>query len=119
MQDNILHFDDIHFGAATQGETFLKSLALLDEFRNVIDVTQYTAKMQIRRNHDDLLIAELSTENGKITINEDGIVSLKLSYSDTSLMPAGTFLYDLRISDGSIVTRLLQGEFSVKPRVTY
>jgi tRNA threonylcarbamoyladenosine modification (KEOPS) complex Pcc1 subunit len=102
-----------------QGETFQKEMVWKDNTGAIIDITGYTARMQLRVNASDAAAAvSMTTENGKITITgADGKITLNLSASETAAL-SGSFLYDLEIVNGSTVTRLLQGRIKVDPEIT-
>lgn len=86
-----------------------------------VDLTGYTAKMQVRDISANL-IAELSTSNGKITINAAiGQVNLALTATQTAVgtLPVGNYNYDLNLTDSaSNVYKILEGAFIVKASVT-
>lgn len=82
----------------------------------------YTADMQVRYATDTAIITELSTSNGKITIDSAyGRINLHLDASDTATLPAGTYLYQLNITDNNanVTYAILTGNFTVVAAVTY
>lgn len=86
-----------------------------------VNVTDYTARMQIRRSAtSDTSLIELTSENGGITVGTvDGSFTLYMSDTTTSALPTGDFVYDLEItSPDAVVTTLLNGGFTVSPQVT-
>ena len=91
-----------------------------------INLTNYTAKVQLRKDDNSVeVLDELTTENSRITITEydvEGVTFWKI----TLLFPSATTrnytvfnaVYNLEIySDSGIVTRLLEGEVTVSPEV--
>lgn len=87
----------------------------------VLDLTGYTARMQIRQTRESQdVIASLTTENGGITITAaDGQIDLTISAANTSVMNFASGVYDLEIISGSgEVTRLIQGKASLSYEVT-
>jgi hypothetical protein len=84
------------------------------------DLTDHTARMQVRRTIDSsTVLVELTTENGRISI--DGAAGeITLSMSDTvtaSITSSG--VYDLEIIDDSDnVSRVVQGLFTLSQEVT-
>lgn len=84
------------------------------------DFTGYTARMQVRRTVDSsTILISLTTENSRITLGGvTGMVELFITSDDTSAITSSG-VYDLEIiaSDG-IVSRLIQGDFTVVPEVT-
>ena len=86
-----------------------------------VDLTNYSATMQVRAASDTALIVEISTSNGKITIDSAyGRVNLALSASDTAALAAGNYQYDLNLTDNTanITYKILQGAFTVAASVT-
>lgn len=102
-----------------QGETFEKRITWKDKSGNVVDLSGYSAKMQIRNSKSQtaLLIIELSTTNGKITI-VDNVIIITISASETASMNFTTAYYDLELTKASVVKRLLQGSVTLDVGVT-
>ena len=103
-----------------QGATFARSLLVTDSAGDPLDLTGYTARMQIRRDiKRDTTMLSLTTENGRITLGgEAGTIGLYISDEDTATIPRSG-VYDLEIisSDGT-VTRVLKGKFELDLEVT-
>jgi hypothetical protein len=104
-----------------QGSTFSYTLTLNDDQGNPIDLTGYTARMQLRRtiNAPDVLIT-LTTSNGRIAITPlTGVIVLTIEAAATASLSFQSAVYDLEIeSSGGIVTRIIQGKVSLSPEVT-
>jgi len=86
-----------------------------------VNLSGYTADMQVRYATDTAIIVELSTANGRITIDaEYGRINLKLTASQTAALAAGTYQYDLNLTNtaDSTVYKILQGVFIVNASVT-
>jgi hypothetical protein len=86
-----------------------------------VNLTNYTARLQARVDVEDSeVILSLTTANGGITLGGAlGTISLDQTATQTALLPAGTYVYDLElIAGGGTVTRLVQGELIVSPEVT-
>ena len=86
-----------------------------------VDLTGYTAKMQVRiiKPASKVILELTSLLGGGITLGGvDGTIDLDLSAADTAEIPAGRYVYDLEMTDGSIVTRLIEGAFVVSGGVT-
>ena len=115
-----------------QGATTDFQVDWTDSNGSKVDLTNYTARMQIRSNYGSsgTLYATLSS-----TLNSDG-TGLNLSGSNSDYPPTsgsiGIFisaatssnfdfseaLYDLEMVSGSYVTRLLQGKIKLSREVT-
>lgn len=103
-----------------QGATF--NLLLTWKIDTVpVNLTGYTARLQARVDVEDSeVIVSLTTSNGGITLGGSaGTISLDQTATQTTLLPAGTYVYDLElIASNSTVTRLVQGELLISPEVT-
>lgn len=88
------------------------------------DLTNYTARMQIRVKRGAPVLAEATTENGRITLGEGGDpttghVTVTLSATETDALTVTKAKYDLEVrSSLGVVTRLLQGEVEISPNIT-
>jgi hypothetical protein len=75
--------------------------------------------MQVRKRvtSTDTLV-ELTTSNGKMTLNSSGEISLSLTAAQTAAITTSG-VYDLEItSSGGVVERVVEGEFNLIPEVT-
>lgn len=105
---------------AFQGDTFTLPIVWRDENKDLVDLTGYTARMQLRQTVDaeDFTI-ELTTENGGITLGGTaGTIDLTISAEDMAAIDAGSYKYDLEMVVGESVTKLLRGKFKVIAEVT-
>jgi hypothetical protein len=84
------------------------------------DLTGWTARMQIRKKVGEPVLAEATTENGKITLGgATGRVDIKLSPADTDAIGEKTAKYDLELEDpAGDVYRLLEGAVTISPNIT-
>lgn len=104
-----------------QGASFLRTLVWQDENETPINLTGYTARMQVRPTvQSNTVLVSLTTENGAITLGgATGEVRLELTATQTNALPAGRAVYDLElVSTYGFVTRLVEGSFTVKAQVT-
>ena len=104
-----------------QGTSLIKSIVWKDSNGVVVNLTGYTARMQIRETVDsDAVLLELSTDNGNITITPtQGKITLEFSPTDTSGEWWTRGRYDLELTSGSdFVTRLLKGKVTLSKEVT-
>jgi hypothetical protein len=59
-----------------------------------------------------------STANGRIVLNNDaGRVTVSFTATNTNITPS-RYVYDLVLTSGVTVTRILEGKFIVTPGVT-
>lgn len=104
-----------------QGATYNQPLVWNDSNGSPVNLTGYTARMQIRKTISSVdPIITLTTENGRITLGgSNGTITLLISAADTALLSVCSGVYDLEvISQTGIVTRLLQGGVSIDKEVT-
>ncbi|MDA0898394.1 MAG: hypothetical protein O3A30_03860 [Bacteroidetes bacterium] len=86
------------------------------------DLEGHTARMQVRRTISSTTAqVELTTENGRILIEpagEKGIIRLNLTDEETAALTSDG-VYDLEIiSAGGVVSRVIQGTFTLSLEVT-
>lgn len=104
-----------------KGATFRKTLFYKDSNKDAIDLTGYTARMQIRDTAaSTAFLAELTTENGGITITPLlGQLDLFISDTDTSALASDSGVYDCELIDaGGEVIKLVRGTVSIIEEVT-
>ena len=86
-----------------------------------VNVTGYTAAMDVKNSAtSETTIVVLSSDNGRITVGTtDGKFTLALTAATTTGLAAGNYVYDLEVTSPSgVVTRLLEGGFTVYEGVT-
>ena len=103
-----------------QGATWRLSLTWKDSAGAPIDLTGYTARMQVRQAYG-AADALLSLSNGTgITLGPSaGVITLTASATQTAAIAARNGVYDLEmVAPDGTVTRLLQGSVTISPEVT-
>lgn len=101
---------------ADQGSNFSSEVTVVDVNDSPVDLTNYTARGQIRRTYTSSTATSFAT-----TINNpiSGKVSISLIAATTSAMKPGRYVYDIEIvSNTNIVTRVIEGQFILTPSVT-
>jgi hypothetical protein len=112
-----------------QGSTVHQVFTIKNSARKILDLTGYTARMQIRvlnpitRNTTDLLIAEYTTEDGdgSLTVNGPaGTVTLLIPPTEMAGITPDTYAYDVEVEseDAGDTTKIIQGRFIVRAEVT-
>jgi len=104
-----------------QGTTLQKIFVWKDSEGSAIDLTGYTARLQIRPTvRSDSIYLDATTENGFLQIDAaNGKVTLTVSATATSAFDWATGVYDLELEDSSgVVSRLSQGAVKVSFGVT-
>lgn len=108
-----LNVDTTRFAAYISGGEVL--------YHPPVDLTGYTARMQIRETLDaTIILATLTTENGGITLGgAAGTIDLLLDAAATALLDFTNAVYDLELVDtAGVVTRLLSGAVTLSKEVT-
>lgn len=107
-----------------QGATFARQLLWEKETSpdvwTPVDLTGYTAKMEVRKDIGTAVIITLSTSNSRVTLGGVvGTIDLLISASDTNSLPIGAYKYDLELTSPSgFVTRFIEGRFEVVGQIT-
>lgn len=93
------------------------------------DLTDFVARMQIRKKQGQAILATATTANGKISIGRNldgdligaasGWVRVELADEDTDALQVKSAKYDLEVEDAAgRVYRLLKGTVTVDPNIT-
>ena len=99
-----------------QGSTFDREITV-QENSQALNLTGYSARMQMRSTHDSSTIA--LTFTASVSNAAQGKIQLSASATNTAAVEEGMYVYDLEIESGSSgVTRLLEGQVTVTPEVT-
>lgn len=103
-----------------QGSTFTRVFTWQDSTGVPINLSLYTARMQVRATIDSAsTLLSLTTENGGIALGgAAGTITVTATATQTAAVAAGCYVYDLELVTGSVVTRLVQGQFTVDGEVT-
>lgn len=100
-----------------QGADFSTSITVADVDGNVVDLTGYSGRGQIRKHYTSSTKVDFTVTFG--TPRTDGVVSLALSNVQTANMEAGRYVYDAElISGANVVSRMVEGILTITPEVT-
>jgi len=100
-----------------QGTTFESTLDLVADDGNPINLTGYAFSGQIRKSY----YSSTPTANFTISVSDlvNGNLVISLDATTTSKIPAGRYLYDVKMTDtANTVTRIVEGIITVTPQVT-
>lgn len=102
-----------------QGETFIRVFTWKDSTGTAVNVTGYTARMQLRRDATSATAEHSFTSSDSIALGGSaGTVTLTIAATTTANMTS-RYYYDLElISGSSVVYKLLKGIFTVQPEIT-
>jgi hypothetical protein len=102
-----------------QGSTFVRTVTWSKDGLPV-SLTNYTAAMQVRSSYaSSTPVVSLTSSSGIALGGNAGTIQITISASATAAIPAGNYVYDLELTSGGTVTRLLEGQFIVTPEVTH
>lgn len=106
--------------AIQQGADFQQVLTWENANGTAVNVTGYSALMQIRTSVGGEVLLELSTENGMIALGGSaGTITLHIDAETTAGLDFIKGVYDLQMISGSdFVTRLVEGVVALSPAVT-
>jgi len=100
-----------------QGSTFSRQITV-QENSTALNLSGYTARMQMRSTHDSSTIA-LTYTSTIASPASNGKINLSATATQTAAIEEGIYVYDLEIeSSGGEVTRLMEGQVTVTPEVT-
>jgi len=100
-----------------QGATFSSDVTVKDANGNAFDLTGYTAAAKLAKGY----ASTRTRTDFTTTIAADatsGVVTLSLTATQTAALDAERYVYDLEITSGATVTRVIEGIISVRPQVT-
>lgn len=85
-----------------------------------VDLTNYTARMQVRDEYTaSTAVLSLTSGSGITLGGTAGTILLEASATATAALVSGQYVYDLElVSAAGYVTRLVEGLFIVDPEVT-
>ena len=116
-----------------QGSTFNIELQYKDSNGNPVNLTGYSGKMQIRSSYADnnpttyvTLSSSLNPDgtglnfSGSSGINSptSGTIGIIISAATSSNLTFATAKYDLELTSGAVVTRLIEGDVQLSKEVT-
>ena len=104
-----------------QGATFELTVTWKDSTGAAINLTGYSARMQVRETYSSASTVVSLTDASGITLGgAAGTIAILISATTTAALTAPfSGVYDLElVSAGGVVTRLLQGAATVTPEVT-
>jgi hypothetical protein len=98
-----------------QGATFSTDLTLEDDNGDLISLVGYTANSQIRKWYTSSNAAATFTTSINTT---SAVITLSLTANQTGDLTSGRYVYDVEISSGATVSRVVEGIVTVTPQVT-
>lgn len=107
--------------ALEQGATFVRTFTWTNPDTTPVDLTGATAHLQIRTGVANIVNTTLLdlTQGSGITLGGTaGTITITFTASQTASLTVAKAQYDLYVTIGSTVTRLLEGSVTIDPTVT-
>ena len=98
-----------------QGTSFSVIIGYDDLAGNPIDLTGYTARSQMRKSYYSSNAISFSAN---VTSAINGEITLSLTAAESANVKAGRYLYDVEITSGNTVVRVVEGIVTVMPEIT-
>lgn len=99
-----------------QGSTWSIKLAVQNPAGTAVNLTGWLPRCQIRKKHSS---ADIIASPTCTIAAASGFVYLLLTAAQTTVIPAGEYVYDVELYDsGTQVARLQEGTVTVTPEVT-
>lgn len=102
--------------ALNRGETFTKTLQLVNSVGGAKNLTDYTASAYLKAQYTDVSASAVFTCS--IATPTSGSIDLELPADVTTNLTGSCYLYDVRIVSGSYISYVLEGKVHVSPSVT-
>jgi hypothetical protein len=97
-----------------QGSTFSTTLNLTDDDGDPMSLTGFTATAAMKRWYTSNTATVFNTSINTVA----GSITLELDANTTSLLWPGRYVYDVDITDGVSISRIVEGIITVTPAVT-
>lgn len=106
--------------SAEQGTDYAATLTYANSTGTAINITGYTARMQVRRTAGSPNAALTLTNTSGITLGgAAGTVAIAIPAAALAVIDSGNYRYDLELVSGAgVVTKLISGDFVVTGEVT-
>lgn len=99
-----------------QGTDFSSAIDVTDADGDVVNLTGYTVKGQIRKAYTSSTAVDLTCA---VSNAAAGIISIALTAAQSNAMKYGRYVYDVEMtSSGGAKTRVLEGQVEITPGVT-
>ena len=109
----------VYNGIIDQGATWTLNLVYTDSNGVAVNLTGYTARLQLREKYTSDAVLTLTTSNGGLILTPlIGGIAVLATAIQTEEIPPAFYLYDLELTSGFEITRLIQGQLTVRAQVT-
>lgn len=83
-----------------------------------INWTGYTARLQVKEHLNSTAVLTLTNGSGITLGGSAGTIAVVITATQSGAITPGTYLYDLEVTTGTTVYRVLQGKLSLTGQVT-
>lgn len=102
-----------------KGATWNKTIRWKDANGNPINLSSYTAvKFQIATDYETTPILTLSLGAGITKTDSEGKLDLVATSTQTNTLATGYYVYELELTSGSTILRIMEGTLYVSPQVS-
>jgi hypothetical protein len=110
----------IYNATIDQGATWSVTVTYTDSNGAPINLTGYTAAMQVRQqyNSTDAELTLTSPSGGIVITPLTGIIVITMTATQTAALEEGFYVYDVELTLGTFKDRMMQGQLTVAPEVT-
>lgn len=110
---------DVYNALADQGATWKRTITWQDSAGAAINLTGFTARMELKRAKDDAAeVLALTNSSGIVLGGTAGTIAITITATQAATL-SGQYYYDLKLVNGSEVTYLMQGTITFDaPKVT-
>ena len=100
-----------------QGSDFTVSLNVTNTDGSAFNLSGYSGACKLRKHWSSNVAHSLTCNTSSDVTN--GVVGLSANAAITGNISPGRWSYDVEVTSGTNVTRVLQGVFTVTPGITY
>jgi hypothetical protein len=97
-----------------QGATHTTDITVTNSNNSVFDLTGYTGAAQMRKHFTSSNSTSFAVSLGGNT----GVITLSMTAAQTVNLVPGRYVYDVEITSGNTVVRVIEGIVTVTPNVT-
>ena len=97
-----------------QGSTFSTTIDISQDDGTLFQLDSYPPRARLAKSYSSGSQIDFTCSVNENSPNQDTI-ALSLTAAQTAAIKAGTYVYDVEIVSGAIITRVLEGEVTVTP----
>ena len=99
-----------------QGATFSTSVLVKNDDGSAFDLTDYSVAAQIRKSYSSSTAVDFTASVADPATA--GQINLSLTATQTGTLEEGRYVYDVEVTSGVTVTRVIAGLVTISPQVT-